>query len=217
MKTCSKCKIEKSLSEFNKQKRAKDGLHTYCKKCQAEYRKKWHQDNREKNKESSKRWRKENMERASEYYEKYYQENKERKAEYYKKWYKENKGKRDEQHKKWRQSKRESDPLFKLRCNLRSRTCMAFKVSSWKKNTKTQEMLGTDYETAFKHIESRFRQGMSWDNFGEWQIDHIIPLSSAKSKEELVKLCHYTNLQPLWANENKTKGDKIIACRINFN
>jgi hypothetical protein len=78
-------------------------------------------------------------------------------------------------------------------------------------------MLGCDYQTAFKHIESRFKKGMSWDNFGDWHIDHIIPLASAKTEEELIELCHYTNLQPLWAEENLIKGDKIIACRINLN
>lgn len=75
-------------------------------------------------------------------------------------------------------------------------------------------MLGCDYQTAFKHIESRFKQGMSWDNFGEWHIDHIIPLASAKTEIELIELCHYTNLQPLWAEENRSKGDKIIACKL---
>ena len=51
---------------------------------------------------------------------------------------------------------------------------------------------------------------MNWDNHGEWHIDHIIPLSSANTEEELIKLCHYTNLQPLWAEDNLSKSDKII-------
>ena len=55
-------------------------------------------------------------------------------------------------------------------------------------------------------------EGMSWDNYGYygWHIDHIIPLSFAKTEEETYKLCHYTNLQPLWANDNLTKGKKLI-------
>lgn len=51
---------------------------------------------------------------------------------------------------------------------------------------------------------------MSWENHGEWHIDHIIPLSSAKNEEEIYKLNHYTNLQPLWKEENLSKGDKIL-------
>lgn len=52
---------------------------------------------------------------------------------------------------------------------------------------------------------------MTWENRNEWHIDHITPLSSAKTEEELYKLCHYTNLQPLWAEENLKKGNKIIV------
>jgi hypothetical protein len=52
---------------------------------------------------------------------------------------------------------------------------------------------------------------MSWDNYGSWHIDHIIPLSSAKNIEEISKLCHYSNLQPLWASNNLSKGNKIIS------
>ena len=63
-----------------------------------------------------------------------------------------------------------------------------------------------------KHIESQFKDGMSWENHKHdgWHIDHIIPLSSAKNEENVYKLCHYTNLQPLWATENYKKGKKII-------
>jgi hypothetical protein len=49
---------------------------------------------------------------------------------------------------------------------------------------------------------------MSWENHGEWHIDHIVPLSSAITEEELRKLSHYTNLQPLWATDNLSKGSK---------
>jgi hypothetical protein len=61
------------------------------------------------------------------------------------------------------------------------------------------------------HLESKFVDGMSWDNRSRWHIDHIMPLASAKTEEELVALCHYTNLQPLWAAENLRKSDKLPA------
>tara|TARA_X000001382_G_scaffold9837_1_gene6905 strand:+ start:133 stop:690 length:558 start_codon:yes stop_codon:yes gene_type:complete len=109
-----------------------------------------------------------------------------------------------------------TDNLFRTRVALRSRIREAFKSKGWKKNTKTQSVIGADYQTVLNHIESRFKDGMSWNNRGEWHIDHIIPLSSAKTKKELIKLCHYTNLQPLWAKENIVKGSKIIACRVKF-
>ena len=62
------------------------------------------------------------------------------------------------------------------------------------------------------NLEKQFKDGMSWENYGYrgWHIDHIIPISSANNEEELIKLCHYTNLQPLWAVDNFKKGSKII-------
>ena len=51
---------------------------------------------------------------------------------------------------------------------------------------------------------------MTWENYGEWHIDHIIPLDSANDENELYSLCYYTNLQPLWGNENIRKGAKIL-------
>jgi 5-methylcytosine-specific restriction endonuclease McrA len=59
-------------------------------------------------------------------------------------------------------------------------------------------------------MESLFKEGMTWDNYGEWEIDHIIPLSSSNSEKELNKLFHYTNLQPLWAVENLKKKNRMI-------
>ena len=51
---------------------------------------------------------------------------------------------------------------------------------------------------------------MVWENYGMWEYDHIIPLSSAKNEEEVIKLNHYTNFQPLWKEENKLKSNKIL-------
>jgi hypothetical protein len=71
-------------------------------------------------------------------------------------------------------------------------------------------MLGCDLHTAKAHLEKQFTDGMTWANHGEWHIDHIIPCASAKTEEELIKLFHYENLQPLWAIDNLKKGAKII-------
>jgi len=79
-----------------------------------------------------------------------------------------------------------------------------------KKSNKTFELIGCTPQSLKEHLEKQFVEGMTWNNRNEWHIDHIIPLSSAKSKEEIYKLCHYTNLQPLWAEDNLKKSNKIL-------
>lgn len=105
--------------------------------------------------------------------------------------------------------RKEEDPLFKLKCKMRTRLSGIFKKLSLKKNVSTASLLGTSYEIVKQHIESKFVENMTWDNYGQWHIDHIIPLISAKSEKDLIKLCCYTNLQPLWAKDNIKKGHKI--------
>jgi hypothetical protein len=77
------------------------------------------------------------------------------------------------------------------------------------KKSRAYEILGAEWSEVKLHMESLFKEGMTWDNHGEWHIDHIIPISSGKTEDEVIKLCHYTNLQPLWKTENLLKGDKL--------
>jgi hypothetical protein len=106
---------------------------------------------------------------------------------------------------KWRY---ENEPFYKLKNNLRSRITMALKLQKWKKNGNTTKLLGCDFKTVEKYIEDQFTEGMNWDNHGThgWHIDHTIPLSKAETPEEIEKLFHYTNLKPLWAFDNLSKG-----------
>lgn len=78
-----------------------------------------------------------------------------------------------------------------------------------KKGKRTEDILGETFDNVRRHIEGQFKDGMSWSNYGEWHIDHIIPLSSGRNKEEYIKLNNYKNLQPLWAEENMRKGSKV--------
>ena len=79
-----------------------------------------------------------------------------------------------------------------------------------KKNNKTFNMIGCSPEFLKEHLEKQFVDGMNWENRGDWHIDHILPLSSAQNEDEIYKLCHYTNLQPLWAEDNIKKSNKIV-------
>jgi len=183
-----------------------------------EYNKQYREVNKEIIKERSKEYYKANQEKAKEYYEANQENLKEYSKEYskankekVKEYYKENKDKINKSSKEYQKNRKLSDPLFKMKCNLRDRTYKAFKTKGYRKNTKTQEMLGVDWEVCKAHIERQFTKGMNWKSHGEWHIDHIIPLASAKNEKELRKLCHYRNLQPLWAVDNLSKSDKIIG------
>ena len=108
-----------------------------------------------------------------------------------------------------RKNKYHSNPLFKLAVNLRTRMNNKLKAKSWSKDSEMSKYLGCSLEQLKQHLEAQFKPGMSWNNWSVdgWHIDHIVPLASARSKEELYELCHYTNLQPLWALENWIKAD----------
>ena len=101
------------------------------------------------------------------------------------------------------------DQLFNLRCRMRSRTLTAFRQKGFSKDTKTALMLGCTWEELKSHIEAQFVDGMSWESFDDIEVDHVIPVASAKTKEELLPLFHFSNLQPLWRWDNRLKSDKM--------
>lgn len=100
-----------------------------------------------------------------------------------------------------------TDIKFVLTKRLRVRLRKALK-GNYKKGSAIRD-LGCSVDELKIHLESKFTKGMSWDNYGEWHIDHIRPLSSfdLTDAEQLKQACHYTNLQPLWAADNLSKGN----------
>lgn len=100
------------------------------------------------------------------------------------------------------------DPQFKLKSLLRRRINHAVE-KNWKSGSAVQD-LGCSIEFLKQHLESQFQEGMTWENHGEWHIDHKKPLASfdLTNREQLLEACHYTNLQPLWAADNIAKGNR---------
>ncbi len=188
MKLCSKCKKEKSFDEFHKDSKSKDGLQHSCKFCRKIYA--------DENKDKKSEWKKKHYKENKNIYKKYREDNKEMYNEYYKKYFKQ---------------RRLDDSFFKFSCNVRNSIKNSFKrgKNQFKKDAKTETILGCTIEEFILYIESKFIKGMTIENHGEWHLDHIIPLASANTKEEIIKLNHYTNFQPLWAIDNLSKGDKI--------
>ena len=238
MKKCRTCNLQKPLTEFNKKKRNKDGFDNQCRLCEKEYFKKYNKSNKESLDKKRKEYYQVNKEKIIIRLSKDYKKNIHIKKKYNTEYYNKNKNKILEQQKIYGQLNKQkikkykelnkkrinencrnrfkNDNLYKLKKNLRNRTCMSFKAKGYKKNSKTQEMLGVDWEVCKAHIERQFTKGMSWDNSAEWHIDHIIPLASANTEEELKKLCHYSNLQPLWAFDNLIKSAKINGQQNKF-
>ena len=105
--------------------------------------------------------------------------------------------------------RRHADPLIRLKNQTRSRIGEIIRRSGYRKNGRTLEVLGCEWEDLKRHIESQFKRGMTWSNYGDWHVDHRIPLSSATTESELLYLCHYLNLQPLWAKANQIKSNKM--------
>lgn len=111
---------------------------------------------------------------------------------------------------KHRQSKKNyfaKSPLEKLRNNFRRRIYKVIKNKNFTKNHSINSYLGCSYEELKTHLELKFQPGMTWDNYGKWHIDHIKPLSLGQNISDLENLCHYTNLQPLWAEDNIKKSN----------
>lgn len=104
-----------------------------------------------------------------------------------------------------------NNPILGVRENLRKRIRQVLKANKWSYVGLKSTLVGCSGKFLRLHLEAQFTEGMSWENYGKWHIDHVIPLSSAKTKEEMELLCHYTNLQPLWALENIKKSNKIPA------
>lgn len=222
-KICNICGIEKDINDFYKRKKSKDGYRNDCKECHNEQRKELyfkkrdyekerrkkhyecnkdiinakrreqHKINKEKDNAKSKEYRDKNKEKFNEYA-----------RQYRKKHQKEITAKRKE--------KRHNDEKYYFEIYLRNKiNNYLYRYGKIKKKNNVQEILGCNFEEFKSYIESKFQNGMSWENRGEWHLDHIIPLATAKNYNDLIKLNHYTNFQPLWAKDNLSKGKRLVV------
>ena len=210
-KVCSRCKFELNVTEFNKNKSVRDGYGCYCKSCRAIKRKELRETNGEKANIRTQRWREKNPDKYISGNKKYIEQNLEKVKNTQKNYRKNNKDKVRNRKSIYQNNKIATDNLFKLKENIRKSILISIRRSGFKKTSKTANILGCSFEEFKIYIESKWQPWMNWDNHGKyngelnygWDIDHIIPSSSAKSEEEIVKLNHYTNLQPLCSKINR--------------
>ena len=236
MKVCKKCNIEKDYESFPIRKGSKDGYRSECRECTKLYRKSKNyvyesSYSLEEKKEYNKQYIAKNKEKLSIRSKIYYIENKtyicnriknnknhEYQREYSKNYRIENK----EYFKRYRYEyeiyRRNTDSLYKLTSNIRTSISGSIKKNGYIKESKTTEIIGLSFKEFKIYLESRFEIWMNWDNYGKyngqlnygWDIDHIIPISSAETEIDIYKLNYYTNLQPLCSYTNRyIKKNKI--------
>ena len=182
---CNKCGEVKPLDEFPRDKRARNDRRNPCKECQSEYQKQYRQANKEKIKELQRQRRLANKEELKEY-QKEYQKN--RKA---------------------------NDRVFALRKNIGTQVRnMLKRTDGSKQGESVLQYLPYTIEQLWDHLRSLYTEGMTDENYGEWHVDHIIPQSKllydSMDHPNFLKCWALSNLQPLWAHENMSKGDKVI-------
>ena len=188
MKECKQCKKLKQLSEYHKHSTSNDGYQTMCKICRNEKSKKYHKLNRDRINQVSKVYRESNKDKI-----------------------------RDLQN-NYRIERKKVDSTYKLKNSIRRSINNAFSRNGYPKSSKTYEILGCSFEEFKEHLESQFKDWMSWDNYGKyngkeyygWDIDHIIPVSSGINENEVIQLNHFTNLQPLCSHINRDIKRDII-------
>lgn len=190
---------------------------------------KYNQDNKEKIKDINKQYYKNNKDKFKNYSEinsekiskarrERYLKNKDKESENRRIWYEANKDEVRENYRKWIKNRRLNDPLFKLKSNVRSSIKMLLNRGGYSKKSKTEDILGCSFEELKEYIESQWEDWMSWENYGKyngevgygWDIDHKIPTSSAINEDDVIKLNHFNNLQPLCSYINRyVKRDKF--------
>lgn len=201
-KICTKCNLEKDLSCFSKETKHKDGYSYYCRSCRKEYR----IINKEKIKKRDKEYNKNNLQNKRNYY----------------KTYRIVKNKRiNEYRRNHRITVLLKNPLFICSTAIRDSIRHGLKNKGYLKKSKTINILSCSFIEFKEYLESKFEPWMNWDNYGNpkdgviepnktWDIDHIIPISSATTEEDVIRLNHYTNLQPLCSYVNRfIKKDSI--------
>lgn len=220
-KVCSKCKIEKHVNEFYLNPNLSMGVHSECILCSKEKVSKWAKENPDKIAINGKKYRESHKTEEQLRTRKYQQNNREARKKYKLTWKQQNKEKINEV----ARNRRKKDHLFRIkgitRCLFKDAFLRACEGNFPKKSKKSEEVLGCTFLNFMSRIESQFLNWMTWENQGlcedgsyncSWHIDHIIPISYAKTEEDVYLLNHWSNLQPLCGKVNIEKNAKIYPC-----
>jgi hypothetical protein len=227
MKICTKCKITKDITNFGKSKYSKDGHKIYCKECARLDQKKYREENKDKIKASSIEYREKNKdkikiylksEKRKESKKRYYESNKDKVCKKSTEYYNNNKESVSKRNKSYRSTNnyKEKRGIYLKEWSKSNKHILVwrrlvYRVLSYLGKNKEYETilyLGYSANDLKIHIENLFQEGMTWDNHGEWHIDHIRPISSFEKDTEPSEVNSLSNLRPIWASENMSKGSK---------
>ena len=203
MKICKICNATEDLIEFRKDRRI-------CNNCLKKNKQEYYLSNHKETREHQNKYRELNRDKINAQKREHYKLNKERLIKNSSD-YKKNNRKR---YNNLKINRKKNDPSYKLRITVSERIRQALKyhlAGTYKKKDSTIELLGCSIDELKIHLQNQFKEGMTWQNHGEWHIDHIIPCAAfdLSKKEDCLKCFDYKNLQPLWAHENLSKSDKI--------
>jgi len=194
---CTECKQTKTHCEFSKSKKGKFGLQSKCKECFINLN--------NKNKDKRKKYNEQNKDNIK----KYYQENKH-------KYISKNQPNFKKNQQKYKKKLRKN-PISKIKQLFENYIGKSIKNLNLIKHKSSFEIVGLEsWELFREHIEKQFTEGMTWNNHGvgknntTWHIDHITPISSAQTEEDVYRLNHYTNLRPMWGSDNIRKSNKSL-------
>lgn len=186
----------------------------YC-EANREARIAYNKEYAEKNKEiiaaQRKAYREANCERRKQSLREWYLKNAEYAKQQAKQYRIANKDKVREWHKIYRKERMAVDPVYALTIKIRALVNIKLISGGYTKRSQTHKILGCSYPDFKLHIERQFFDGMSWDNHGEWHLDHIVPIATATCEDDVIRLNHYTNFQPLWAIDNLRKGSSYVS------
>jgi hypothetical protein len=191
MKQCVDCLLPKKEDDFAFRNKAKGIRRNCCKSCQRLYNAGYYSSNKDK-------WQKSNTERVASGVN----------AKLCRNGYRAHKSTRLAQQTVYAKDAYHTNPTYRLRVILRARLRAAVKYGL--KSGSAVGDLGCTVDEFKKYLESKFQPGMTWDNHGRkgWHIDHIKPLAAfdLAKREQVTQACHYTNLQPLWWQDNVKKA-----------
>lgn len=194
MKLCKRCNQQQPKENFCVNKAKPDGRHIYCKECKLKESKEYYEKTKHDRADYYKQHRLEHKSYFNAYCHNHYHTNK-------------------ELYREWERDRYANDVSYRIKKTVSSRIHSALKTYQLLKKDRTLEYLGCSIGEYCVYLESKFDNKMDWDNQGTyWQIDHIKPIASfdLSNEEELYKVFHYTNTQPLEATENRLKSDNLL-------